>query len=155
MRSKPRLSRSQRTNTERKEREKMSGSGGKRVFCENTSGRAPVYCRCDERLWTLYETKWPRHRDPIGTQSIICLRLTSHAGFTPRCKKHLKREGRRTCWRKQNRECWGGGGRGKEKDSEEISHIKYRLIQHPAITETANALQRQCNPRCQKAITCG
>lgn len=45
---------------------------------------------------------------------------------------------------------WGG----KEKENEEISHIKCRLIQHSAIIETANALQRQCNPRCQKAITC-
>ncbi len=43
---------------------------------------------------------------------------------------------------------------GKEKENEKISHIKCRLIQHPAIIETANALQRQCNPRCQKAITC-
>lgn len=47
-----------------------------------------------------------------------------------------------------------GSGGGKEKENEEISHIKCRLIQHSAIIETANALQRQCNPRCQKAITC-
>lgn len=52
------------------------------------------------------------------------------------------------------KEGMGSGGGGKEKENEEISHIKCRLIQHSAIIETANALQRQCNPRCQKAITC-
>lgn len=43
---------------------------------------------------------------------------------------------------------------GKEGENEEISHIKHTPIQHSAIIETANALERQRNPRCQIVITC-
>lgn len=43
---------------------------------------------------------------------------------------------------------------GKEGENEEISHIKHTPIQHSAIIETANALERHRNPRCQIVITC-
>lgn len=87
-----------------------------------------------------------------GRWAIICLGLTSHAGsllwLSPPLVRNQRSEDGEHVKGKRAR-------RGKEKKNEKISHTKCWLIPNPAAIETANALLRQRNPRCQKAITCG
>lgn len=45
-----------------------------------------------------------------------------------------------------------GGGGGKVKQNETISHMENRLNQHWALIETANALQRQHNPGVRRQL---
>ena len=51
--------------------------------------------------------------------------------------------------------CGAGGDGVGEEENGKTNHMNCRLIRQPGIIEPANAIQRQCNPRCQKAIICG